>query len=69
MLSSKIKKGFTLVELMIVIAIIGILAAALFPALTSYLSRGRDTKKIAEIKQLNTALIVYKIDTGGHYVP
>lgn len=34
-----ISKGFTLVELMIVIAIIGILAAALFPSYNNYIQR------------------------------
>jgi prepilin-type N-terminal cleavage/methylation domain-containing protein len=63
------KKGFTIIELMVVIAIIGVLAASLFPALTGYLSRARDTKKIAEIKELHTALLVYKTDTGLYYVP
>jgi prepilin-type N-terminal cleavage/methylation domain-containing protein len=58
-----LKKGFTLMELMIVIAIIGVLAAALFPALTGYLSRARDTKKISEMRQLHTALLAYKTDT------
>jgi type II secretory pathway pseudopilin PulG len=56
-------------ELMIVIAIIGVLAAALFPALTGYLSRARDTVKISEIKELHTALMTFKTDTGLYYVP
>lgn len=55
-------KGFTLVELMIVIAIIGILAAALFPSLTSYLARGRDTSRASGLKEISTAVAAYMVD-------
>ncbi len=58
-------KGFTLVELMIVIAIIGILAAALFPSLTSYLARGRDTSRAAGIKEISTGIAAYNVDTSA----
>jgi prepilin-type N-terminal cleavage/methylation domain-containing protein len=58
-------KGFTLVELMIVIAIIGILAAALFPSLTSYLARGRDTSRAAGIKEISTGIAGYNVDTSS----
>ena len=55
-------KGFTLVELMIVIAIIGILAVALFPSLTSYLARGRDTSRVAAVKEIVSSITVFSIE-------
>jgi prepilin-type N-terminal cleavage/methylation domain-containing protein len=55
-------RGFTLVELMIVIAIIGILAAALFPSLTAYLARGRDSARIADIKDIGLWVSSYLLD-------
>lgn len=60
----KMKKAFTLIEMLIVIVIIGILAAALIPRLLSVQGRARDTKRKADLQQIGSALAIYKIDNS-----
>ena len=53
----KKQSGFTLIELMVVMAIIAILATAGLSAYTGYLKKARDATRISDLAALNTIVL------------
>ncbi len=58
----KNKQGFTLIELLVVIAIIGLLSTLSIVALNQARARSRDARRVADVKQIQTALEMYYND-------
>lgn len=63
------RKGFTIVELLIVIVVIGILAAITIVAYNGIQQRARDAQRATDIKTIAKALELYKVQTGNYPVP
>lgn len=59
-------RGFTLIELLVVIAIIGILSSVVLASLNSARQKGRDARRVSDIKQIQLALELY-YDAHSNY--
>ena len=60
------EKGFTLIEIMVVIIIMGILASYVAVKLTGQTEEARRTQAVVQIEALETALELYKLDNGSY---
>ena len=60
------EKGFTLIELMVVIVILGILAGLIVPRIMGRPDEARQAKARIQLESLETALKLYKLDNGNY---
>ena len=62
------KKGFTIVELVIVIAVIAILAAVLIPTFSNVVTKAKESAALQEVRNAYVATVAEEAETGNYVV-
>ena len=60
------KRGFTLIEVILVIAIIAIIATIAIPQVNKYLDKANKSKVLAAISELNNTSLSWSVDNNGN---
>jgi prepilin-type N-terminal cleavage/methylation domain-containing protein len=66
-LRHKQTSGFTLIEVMVVITIVGLLASMVLASLTDARAKARDAQRVQLVKELQKALELYRSQNNGQY--
>ena len=67
-MKTNMKKGFTLVEMMIVVAIIAVLAGVAIPQYTKYIKKAETVEAVGILKQIIDAEVIYKATNSDFLV-
>jgi len=67
MASRSLKKGFTLVEILIVVVILGILAAIVIPQFTSASETAKASSLVTQLQTIRSQLELYQVQHNGDY--
>jgi general secretion pathway protein G len=65
-INRKAGAGFTIIELIVVVAIIAILAVIVFVNVNGYMAKGRDARRVADLNMIAKALEMYRADNGKY---
>ena len=66
MIARRTTRGFTIIELLIVIIVIGILAGLVLVGYSRVTAQGRDTRRIADLEAISDAITAYRLRFGNH---
>ncbi len=61
------RKGFTLIEMLVVVAIIGLLSSTILVGLGNARSKARDARRISDLRQIQTGLENYYVENNQSY--